>query len=74
MGWLSTATRTVASGIGGVVSYFFSIIYTLVWDTGLMFINLITPNKRVIPLDLPEYIPPKPTDSRSPCPALNALW
>jgi hypothetical protein len=56
---------------------------TLIWDIGLTVINLVTPNHKpgtVIPPGKPghngiwpTYEPPKPTDSRSPCPALNAM-
>jgi len=53
------------------------------WDTLLVFLNLLLPNKaigNVVPKghpgykgEWPEYIPRKDTDSRCSCPAINAL-
>ncbi|KAF8488130.1 chloroperoxidase-like protein [Gautieria morchelliformis] len=71
--WLSTATRNVGSGLWSVISKLSSIVYTILWDTGLTLINIITPKKRLVATSWPEFVPPKATDSRSPCPALNAL-
>jgi len=59
-------------------------IYLHTWDLGLVFINLLTPKikKGAVYKEgdpgynglWPEFIPPNPEkDSRSPCPALNAM-
>ncbi|KAF8338988.1 Chloroperoxidase [Cantharellus anzutake] len=58
--------------------------YLQTWDTGLVFINLLTPKIKKGAMYKegqpgynglwPEFIPPNPeTDSRSPCPGLNAM-
>jgi hypothetical protein len=61
----------------------FDTIRVFAWDGSLAVINLVTPSFKeghVIPDGhpgakglWPEYIPPKDTDSRCACPALNAL-
>ncbi|KAF8576036.1 heme-thiolate peroxidase [Ramaria rubella] len=71
--WISSAARNLGSGFWDTVSHFFGVAGTIFWDTGLSLINLITPKKRLLATQWPEYIPPTKTDSRSPCPALNAL-
>ncbi|KAK7062495.1 putative sterigmatocystin biosynthesis peroxidase stcC [Favolaschia claudopus] len=58
-------------------------VYIFSWDALLAVLNLITPKKKiggVVPKGCPgeggkwpEWIPPKEGDSRSACPALNAL-
>lgn len=55
----------------------------VLWDIGLSFFNLLTPNLKkgsVVPKghpgaggSWPAYVPPKDGDSRGSCPALNAL-
>lgn len=55
----------------------------LSWDVVLTLYNLVTPNLAegtIVPVGKPgaggtwpEFMPPKDGDSRSPCPALNAL-
>lgn len=55
----------------------------MTWDFGLFILNIITPELKegeVVPancpghhLSWPEYVPPKPSDSRSACPMLNAM-
>ncbi|KAJ7099862.1 Chloroperoxidase [Mycena crocata] len=67
------------SGAGKV----FQNIYIFIWDVGLTLINLVTPKKKigsVVPSGRPgaggkwpEFVPPKEGDSRSCCPALNAM-
>ncbi|KAK7049805.1 hypothetical protein VNI00_005235 [Paramarasmius palmivorus] len=65
-----------------IASFFQSIgVYT--WDLYLVVVNTVTPSKKtgsVVPEGhpgfqgrWPEYIPPKEGDSRSACPALNAM-
>ena len=54
-----------------------------VWDAGLAIYNLLAPNlpaQKVVPQGAaghqgvwPEYMPPQQGDSRSSCPALNAM-
>ncbi|KAJ7148755.1 Chloroperoxidase [Mycena crocata] len=61
----------------------FQNLYILIWDVGLTLINLVAPKKKigsVVPQGLPgaggkwpQFVPPKESDSRSCCPALNAL-
>ncbi|KAJ7077234.1 Chloroperoxidase [Mycena epipterygia] len=61
----------------------FQAIYIFTWDAWLTLVNLFTPNQKigtVIPHGSPgaagkwpEFVPPKEGDSRSACPALNAL-
>jgi len=62
---------------------FFQNVYLLIWDISLTFFNLVTPNRKighVVPEGhpgaggkWPEFVPPKEGDSRSACPALNAM-
>jgi hypothetical protein len=61
----------------------FQNIYIFTWDALLALVNVVTPNKKlgtVVPHGLPgaggkwpEFVAPKEGDSRSCCPALNAL-
>jgi len=78
-----TSFSRIFRGIFSAVGTFFSLNSVLLWDIGLTFINLVTPKKKighVVPKDKPghkgiwpEYIAPMEGDSRSSCPALNAL-
>jgi hypothetical protein len=62
---------------------FLDTLRVFTWDGGLTIFNLLTPNFReghMIPEGRPgaggvwpEYVPPKDSDSRCACPALNAL-
>lgn len=70
-------------GIFSAFGTFFSLNGLMLWDIGLTLINTLTPKKKVGHVVAegkpghkgiwPEYIPPKEGDSRSSCPALNAL-
>jgi len=71
--WISLAFRNIAGSTGGTIASIFSTLGLFTWDTILTLINPLLPRKRQIALTWNEYVPPKPTDSRSPCPALNAL-
>jgi hypothetical protein len=72
-----------AMGIVNKIAGFFINIYIFSWDNLLFICNLLTPSLKpghVVPAgapghhgDWPEYVPPKEGDSRSACPALNAL-
>ena len=73
--------------IFGGIREFFSVLATaslvIAWDSVLSLLNLFTPKREVGKVVLPgnpgcggkwpKYIPPKDTDSRSACPALNTL-
>ncbi|KAJ6500945.1 Chloroperoxidase [Mycena sanguinolenta] len=58
-------------------------VYIFSWDAGLWFVNLVTPNLKVgavVPKRCPgeggkwpPFVPPGEGDSRSACPALNAM-
>ncbi|PFH51179.1 hypothetical protein AMATHDRAFT_3310 [Amanita thiersii Skay4041] len=62
-----------------------AILYACVfiWDAGIAFMNIITPKRKSGHIisnhepgsegEWPKYMPPTETDSRSACPALNAL-
>jgi len=73
----------MSDSLTGKIAHGVTVASTLAWDIGLTLINLVTPSKApgtVIPAGKPghngiwpTYEPPKPTDSRSPCPALNAM-
>ncbi|KIJ49267.1 hypothetical protein M422DRAFT_28207 [Sphaerobolus stellatus SS14] len=73
--WISTASRTFFGGLWGLLTTLLRTGFVITWDTTLALLNLITPNKKAISASglWGEYIPPKDTDSRSACPALNAL-
>jgi hypothetical protein len=71
--WYTTAAKNTGLNLWDNFTLFFQVTFTVIWDTTLTLYNLITPNKRVTATTWPEYIPRKETDSRSPCPALNAL-
>jgi hypothetical protein len=70
-------------GIAGNIANFFLTTYIFAWDTSLTVLNLVLPKKRVghvVPEGhighggkWGEFIPPKEGDSRSACPALNAM-
>jgi hypothetical protein len=61
----------------------FQNIYIFTWDAWLTLVNLVTPNRKVgsvVPHGSagfggkwPDFVPPKEGDSRSCCPALNAM-
>ncbi|OCB87321.1 chloroperoxidase-like protein [Sanghuangporus baumii] len=75
------------SRIFGAISGFFTgianNIFVFSWDFSLFLLNLVSFKRKVGEVTLkgnagyggkwPEYIPPKETDSRSACPALNAM-
>ncbi|GJJ12887.1 hypothetical protein Clacol_007133 [Clathrus columnatus] len=71
--WILLALRNIGGSTGGTFASIFSTLGLFTWDTILTLINPILPRKRQIALTWNEYVPPTPTDSRSPCPALNAL-
>jgi hypothetical protein len=70
-------------GIVNKIAGFFINIYIFSWDNLLFVCNLLAPSLKpghVVPAgcpghggDWPEYVAPKEGDSRSACPALNAL-
>jgi hypothetical protein len=70
-------------GIVSKIAGFFINIYIFAWDNVLFVVNLLTPSLKpghVVPRgcpghggEWPEFVPPKDGDSRSACPALNAL-
>jgi len=53
------------------------------WDFGLVLVNAVTPSRKIGHVTpegtpgaggkWPEYVPPKESDSRCSCPALNAM-
>jgi hypothetical protein len=71
------------SGIIDTIAYGARIAYAFAWDLALTTVNIVSPKKpagSVIPPGLPghggvwpPFEAPKSTDSRSPCPALNAM-
>jgi len=71
--WISLALRNIASSTCGTIANALSTIGLFTWDKILTLINPLLPRKRQVALIWNEYVPPKPTDSRGPCPALNAL-
>jgi len=83
MVWLFTAVKRVFGGIGGFFAQIGGGLFLLSWDTSLVLLNLFSFKRKVGKVTLqghegfggkwPEFIPPKETDSRSCCPALNAM-
>lgn len=81
--FLLIALKRIFGGIGGFFSNLGNTSYVLAWDFGLFVLNLVSFKRKVGKVTLqghpgfggvwPEYIAPKETDSRSACPALNAL-
>ncbi|KIJ49266.1 hypothetical protein M422DRAFT_28206 [Sphaerobolus stellatus SS14] len=67
--------RTTLGGLWGLLTNTLGTSFTIIWDTSLELLNLITPNKKAIHATgiWGEYVPPIDTDSRSACPGLNAL-
>jgi len=66
------------SGLFASVSKIFWTAGVFGWDLGLTLINIITPNKKSRKIGAqgslwPRYIAPTESDSRSSCPALNAM-
>jgi hypothetical protein len=80
---INTALRRIGRGITSSIFEFCFVVYLSFWDISLTLINALTFNRkvgRVTPKGhpgeggiWPEYIPPKPGDSRCSCPALNAM-
>ncbi|KAH9961138.1 Cloroperoxidase [Lactifluus volemus] len=80
---INTALRRIGRGITSSIFEFCFVVYLSLWDISLTLINALTFNRkvgRVTPKGhpgeggiWPEYIPPKPGDSRCSCPALNAM-
>ena len=78
-----TPLERVFGGIGKSLSVLAAAIFIVAWDSVLFLLNLFSPKRKVGKVVLPgnpgfggkwpKYIPPKDTDSRSACPALNAL-
>lgn len=70
-------------GLFGKISSAVVSLSVIAIDNGLFILNLLTPKLKegeVVPrgaaghhLSWPEYVPPTETDSRSPCPMLNAM-
>ena len=70
-------------GIGGFFASLANNIFVFSWDFALFVLNLASFKRKVGKVTLegnpgfggkwPEYIPPTETDSRSACPALNAM-
>lgn len=79
----TTATTRLGMGLVNHVSSVVLLTLVIIWDLGLTLCNTFTsllPEGRVVPEGRPgaqglwpEFIPPEETDSRSPCPALNAM-
>ena len=77
------AVSRVFGGIGSRLSDIAFSIYLFSWDNVLQLLNLFSPNRKVGHVTpegkpgfggtWPEFVPPQPGDSRSCCPALNAL-
>ncbi|KAH9947757.1 chloroperoxidase-like protein [Amylocystis lapponica] len=75
-------TRLFFALVSSIISTVLS-VGILVWDLGLTLYNVVAPLRpadRVVPAGClgeggiwPQYVPPKTTDSRSCCPALNAM-
>lgn len=78
-----TALSRIFGAIAGFFSGLATNIFIFSWDFVLFLLNLVSFKRKVGEVTLkgnagfggkwPEYIPPKETDSRSACPALNAM-
>ncbi|KAH9961134.1 Cloroperoxidase [Lactifluus volemus] len=83
MGLIITTLRRFVRGIASSIVQFGYTVFLILWDISLVLINAITCNRKVGKVTpkghpgaggvWPEYIPPQPGDSRSSCPALNAM-
>jgi Peroxidase, family 2 len=83
MVFIITALRRILRGVASSIFKLVFIVFLFSWDISLVLINLITCNRKVGKVTpkgqpgaggvWPEYIPPQPGDSRSSCPALNAM-
>ncbi|GJJ12888.1 hypothetical protein Clacol_007134 [Clathrus columnatus] len=71
--WFVNAIFNISIPIARGIIGFFILLWIVLLDLLYTLANLILPRKRQIPAVWNEYIPPMSTDSRSPCPALNAL-
>ena len=77
------ALKRIFGGIGSFFSGLAYAGYIFTWDISLFLLNLVSFKRKVGKVTLegnpgfggkwPEYIPPTETDSRSACPALNAM-
>ena len=80
---MTTAFSRILGGIGGFFSFIGANLYLATWDFSLYILNLVAfkrPVGKVIAQGdpgfggiWPDYKPPLDSDSRSCCPALNAL-
>ncbi|KAF8509525.1 heme-thiolate peroxidase [Hysterangium stoloniferum] len=70
--WIVTASRNIAASLWSLLARIGGFILVFVWDTTLFTLNMITPRKQM-DANWPEFLPPTVQDSRSCCPALNAL-
>ncbi|EJD01868.1 chloroperoxidase-like protein [Fomitiporia mediterranea MF3/22] len=79
-------TNALARIFGGIAGFFAGIgsnIFVFTWDFALFLLNLVSFKRKIGEVTLkgdigyggkwPMYIPPTETDSRSACPALNAM-
>jgi hypothetical protein len=83
MGLIITTLRRFVRSIASSIVQFGYTGFLILWDISLVLINAITCNRKVGKVTpkghpgaggvWPEYIPPQPGDSRSSCPALNAM-
>jgi len=81
--FIATATSRIVGGLASGLAGLASNIYVLLWDTSLAILNLFAFNRKVGHVILqgnpgyggkwPVYIAPQEGDSRSCCPALNAM-
>ena len=69
--------------LGSSIAHTLNVVWLYLWDGALDLLNLILPNRpvgHIVPKgepgfggNWPAYVPPSIDDSRSPCPALNAM-
>ena len=81
--FLTNALARVWFALQDIIMHQFGVVFIITWDTFLHLGNFLTFRRKrggVVLAGLPghgglwpSFEPPKPTDSRSCCPALNAL-
>ncbi|KAF8523795.1 heme-thiolate peroxidase [Hysterangium stoloniferum] len=71
--WFYTAAIFLGKSLWGTLAYAFIFVSRFFWDNLLTLLNTFTPRKSITAPLWPDFVARSDTDSRGPCPGLNAL-